>query len=301
MASPTTPTHGKLAAVYLRRENGFKGAGLNDLTWGSGYAGAASAYFEVVIDGVGTGTAGVDTFKWRQDGGAWTEEVDITGAAQALADSQTVTFGATTGHTADDQWTIGHLVDEATTESGSDAQITDSDHRILNPNSAPTWTDDGGESVLITDFTRGKATFSAAVGNVVVDGNNAWIVRSGLQQVGYLIGWSLSIQLDVADANRCGQHWKEGLPGQAGGSGSCQAHFIGTQAFFELLEAAAGGSPKYAFLELFNYDPDQDQSGDRMLAWAVIGGININAPIGAVVQNGLDFQVLGIPSFVANS
>lgn len=301
MASPTTPTHGKLAAVYLRRENGFKGAGLNDLSWGSAYAGAASAYFEVVIDGVGTGTGGVDTFKWRQDGGAWTEEVDITGAAQALADGQSITFAATTGHTAADQWTIGNLVDEPTTESGSDAQITDADHRILNPNSPPTFTDDGGESVLITDFTRGKATFSAAVGTVTVDGNNGWILRAGLEQVGYLIGWSLSVQVDMADANRAGQQWKEALPGQGGGSGSCDAFFIGTKAFFELLEAAAGGSPKYAFLELFNYDPDQDQSGDRLLAWAVVSGINVNAPLGEVVRDRLDFQVIGIPSFAANS
>ena len=65
MASPTSPTHGKLAAIYRLRPNGFKGNGLNDVTWGTGYSGGGtSGYFEVVIDGTGT----PDTFKWRQLG-----------------------------------------------------------------------------------------------------------------------------------------------------------------------------------------------------------------------------------------
>ena len=33
-------------------------------------------------------------------------------------------------------------------------------------------------------------------------------------------GWNLGVQLDMAEKNRAGQHWKEGLPGQAGWQGS---------------------------------------------------------------------------------
>ncbi|MEA2014863.1 MAG: hypothetical protein U9N38_06125, partial [Thermodesulfobacteriota bacterium] len=164
MGSPTIPTHGKLGALYILRPNGFSGSGLNDATWGTAYSAADSAYFEVVIDGVGTGGGGADTFKWRKDGGAWTTTVDITGAAQTLSDSQTITFAATTGHTADDQWIIGNLKDEPCTEVGDTAQITDTLMRLLNPNSPPTFTDGGGKNVLTTNNTNGTAVFDGNVG-----------------------------------------------------------------------------------------------------------------------------------------
>ena len=70
MASPSTPTHGKLAALYRRRPNGFKGVGLNDLTFGTAATNAATAYYEIVIDAEGT----PDTYKWRKDGGGWTAD-----------------------------------------------------------------------------------------------------------------------------------------------------------------------------------------------------------------------------------
>jgi len=301
MSSPTTPTHGKLGMIYRLRPNGFKGSGLNDVTWGSGFDGAATAYFEVVIDGELAGGGGVDTFKWRVNGGAWTTDVDITGAAQTLSDSQTITFAATTGHTADDQWTIGNFKDEATTESGADAQITDSTKRLLNANNIPTFTDDGGANILIVDCTRGKATFDANVGNVDVDGNNGFIVESGLQKVGYLFEWSFDITLDMADASRMQQKWKEGLPGQSGASGRAGSYLIGTNLFFEALEDGADGTQDYFLLELFNYDPDDDQTGDHFLVWAIINGINANASLNEVVKENVTFQCQGIPSFVANA
>lgn len=83
----------------------FTGTGLDDLTSGTGstyYTGNADATFTVVIDGVGS----PNTFKWKKDSGAWTTGVAITGSVQTLSDGVTITFGATTGHTATDQWTI---------------------------------------------------------------------------------------------------------------------------------------------------------------------------------------------------
>lgn len=296
MSSPTTPTHGKLAAIYRRRPNGFKGDGLNDAAWGTGYNGAFSTYFEVVIDSEGT----PDTFKWRKEGEAWTEDVNITGAAQTLSDGQTITFAATTGHTLNDQWSIGNLKDAVCDESGTEAQITASAKRLLNPNVPPTFTDDGGKNVLIIDYTRGKAVFDGNVGVVTVTGNNGFILESGMEKVGYLYGWSFDVSLEVAEAPRMGQHWKEYVPGQASASGSAESYFIGGDSFFDGLKDAAEAEDKYFLLELFSYDPDQDQSGDHFLAWVIFTGLSENAPINEIVKETVNFSIHGIPSFVAN-
>ena len=106
MASPSTPTHGKYGAIWRLRPSGFNGDGLNDVTWGTGFSGGGtSGYFEAEIDAEGT----PDTFQWRKNGGAYTTGVAITGAAQTLSDSQTITFGATTGHTSGDKCAIGNF------------------------------------------------------------------------------------------------------------------------------------------------------------------------------------------------
>ena len=47
-----------------------------------------------------------NTFKWAKDGGAETTDVDITTAAQTLAEGVTVTFAAKIGHTATNYWTV---------------------------------------------------------------------------------------------------------------------------------------------------------------------------------------------------
>lgn len=80
----------------------FTGAGLNDATFGGTYIGGGQTY-KVEIDGAGT----PDTFRWSDDGGStWNAStVAITGTAQTLSNGVTVTFGATTGHTATEFWT----------------------------------------------------------------------------------------------------------------------------------------------------------------------------------------------------
>lgn len=82
----------------------FTGSGLNDLTsGGTATAGiTATSTYEVEIDATGT----PDTFKWRLNGGAYTSGVSITGSAQTLSNGITVTFGATTGHTLGNSWSI---------------------------------------------------------------------------------------------------------------------------------------------------------------------------------------------------
>lgn len=80
----------------------FTGVGLDDMTPGIIFTGPFVKNFRVEIDGAGT----PDTFQWSNDGGATFEAttVPITGAAQTLEDGVTVTFAATTGHTATDLW-----------------------------------------------------------------------------------------------------------------------------------------------------------------------------------------------------
>lgn len=297
MASPTTPMHGKLGALYVLRPNGFKGSGLNDLTWGVGSTAADLTYYEVVIDAT---VASPDTFKWRVNGGAWTETVAITGAEQTLADGQKLTFGAIDGHLVGDQWVIGNLKDEPTTEAGSGAQITDATARLLNPNAPPVWTDDGGKTVLTVNFTDGSAVFTGAVGAVTVTGNNGYIPAIALQKVAYLIDWNLSLSLDMADCSRMGQQWKEALPGQAGGTGSANGYFIATQTLLNCLQESIAAGDKYFLLQLFNYDPDQDQTGDHINAWVSFTSFNVGASISEVVKEQVNFQLQGAISFTEN-
>ena len=97
--------------VYLNggdtiANNQFTGTGLDDSEFVGHYEGSGTTTYYVRIDGVGTGTGGVDTFEWSTDNFSTTEAtgVDITGAPQTLSDGIQVEFQATTGHTSGDTW-----------------------------------------------------------------------------------------------------------------------------------------------------------------------------------------------------
>jgi predicted secreted protein len=59
-------------------------------------------------------------------------------------------------------------------------------------------------------------------------------------------GWDLNVTLDLADASRQGQHWKESLPGQAGWSGSFSGQLVlgntEQKAFIDNLVTATPGT-----------------------------------------------------------
>lgn len=84
----------------------FTGSGLDDAYFTGHYEGTTNKTYYVQIDGVGTGTGGVDTFKWSYDNFTTTEAtgIDITGADQALGENIHIRFNATVGHTSDDKW-----------------------------------------------------------------------------------------------------------------------------------------------------------------------------------------------------
>lgn len=81
----------------------FIGIGPNNLTASGNYSGLIDKQFKIVIDGVGT----PNTFGWSADGGAtWTSGIAIVSGAMLLQDRVYVTFGATTGHVINDNWTF---------------------------------------------------------------------------------------------------------------------------------------------------------------------------------------------------
>jgi hypothetical protein len=84
----------------------FSGTGLNDGTLTGHYSGTGSTTYYVRIDGVGTGTGGVDTFEWSTDNFSTTEAtgVDIDTAGVTLSDGISIDFIAATGHTSGDTW-----------------------------------------------------------------------------------------------------------------------------------------------------------------------------------------------------
>jgi hypothetical protein len=104
----------------------------------------------------------------------------------------------------------------------------------------------------------------------------------------------------MADASRMGQQWKEALPGQAGGSGSANGYFIASETLLNCLQESIAAGDKYFLLQLFNYDPDQDQTGDHYNAWVTFTGFNVGADIGSVVKEQVNFQVVGQISFTEN-
>lgn len=108
---PTATTIARSITTIATTANGvavdFTGSGLDDATFGGTWAGTAPATYEVEITSAGT----PDVFKWRKTvnggtPGSYTTGVNITGAAQTLSTGVTVTFGATTGHTAGNSWLL---------------------------------------------------------------------------------------------------------------------------------------------------------------------------------------------------
>jgi len=107
----------------------------------------------------------------------------------------------------------------------------------------------------------------------------------------YEKGWTLNVTLDMADASRAGQQWKEGLPGQAGWSGS-----------FEIYHAAANVQQAVIFDNLVTAAPGTRLDGSRFVLDTAanyysgnfyITGISINATMGGIASASVNFQGTG--------
>ncbi len=298
MASPSVKTSGLEAALYRWRKNGFSGVGLNDGVWGA-YAGTATTYYEVEIDANGT----PDTFQWRQDGGGWTTDVAITGALQTFdSPTQGITFGATTGHTIGDKWSIGNLYDEGTTESTVYAQITTAANRVLNINNEPTFTDGGGANVTNIEHANGRAKFDANVGTVTVAGDNGYIPLGTIQPVAFAYDFSFTFAGKLIDGTCYQANWGTFVAGTGGMTGSASAFFLANKSFFKTLEDQVSSSLDNYYLMLpSTYDPDGDRTGDMYAMWVSISGVDTSAPVGEIVRETMNFTAEGYSAFYAQT
>jgi hypothetical protein len=96
-------------------------SGPDDAAAGGTYTGITGSVYEVEIDAEGT----PDTFKWRKDAGAYTSGVNITGAAQTLAEGIQITFTGTDNHTLADKWTLNVSPDTFSWQKDSGSVTSD--------------------------------------------------------------------------------------------------------------------------------------------------------------------------------
>lgn len=83
----------------------FTGSGLDDAYFIGHFEGTTSKTYYVRIDGVGTGTGGVDTFEWSYDNFSTTEATGVDLAPiVSLGENISIQFNANTGHTSGDKW-----------------------------------------------------------------------------------------------------------------------------------------------------------------------------------------------------
>jgi hypothetical protein len=104
----------------------------------------------------------------------------------------------------------------------------------------------------------------------------------------YSKGWSLSVSLDMADASRAGEDWKEALPGQSGWNGSFEIYFVAgnteQKAFFDNLVTAAPGT------KLTDVQFNLDATTNAFTGNIYITAVSINGSMGGVVTATVNFQ-----------
>ncbi len=104
----------------------------------------------------------------------------------------------------------------------------------------------------------------------------------------YSKGWSLNVNLDMADASRVGQNWKEAIPGQAGWSGSFEIYAVlgntEQKAFFDNIVTATPGT-KLTDVKFLLDATTNGYSGN-----VYITSVAVNAAMGGVVSATVNFQ-----------
>tara|TARA_R110002020_G_scaffold113252_2_gene260545 strand:+ start:12300 stop:13292 length:993 start_codon:yes stop_codon:yes gene_type:complete len=109
----------------------FNGSGLDDLTPGGLFTGTASVFFTVAIDNA---SSSPNTFKWKKGSGTYTTGVNCSTTPITLSDGVTIKFGALTGHTLGDTWSIlaEDSVDAVQSANGEELTIVDNSNYSTN-------------------------------------------------------------------------------------------------------------------------------------------------------------------------
>lgn len=101
-------------------------------------------------------------------------------------------------------------------------------------------------------------------------------------------GWQINENLDMGDASRSGQDWKEALPGQAGWSGSFSGQFVPgnteQKAFFDNIIATTPGT------KLTDVKFLLDGSTNALTGNIFLTGFSMSPGIGGVVTFTINFQ-----------
>jgi len=114
------------------------------------------------------------------------------------------------------------------------------------------------------------------------------VVEKNDVEMAYSKGWSISVNLDMADASRVGQDWKEALPGQSGWNGSMEIYFVAgnteQKAFFDNLITATPGT-KLTDVKFLLDGATNAFTGDIFIT-----GFSMTTGIAEVVSASLTFQ-----------
>lgn len=196
--------------------------------------------------------------------------------------------------------TAADLSSEACTVNGSDAQITDTAKRILNPNATLTITPTNSVNVLSIDYANGTVHFDGAPGVTTISGTSAYVAAGALVKTAQLFEWSLEIAIEAQEITDFQDAWKAFAGGQAEAQGQIQGYMAGSN-FFDDLEDQADGTMAYWFLRLFSYDPDDDGTGDHWDLWAMFTSMNFNVPVGEYIKEAISYRSVGRPCFAANA
>jgi len=104
----------------------------------------------------------------------------------------------------------------------------------------------------------------------------------------YSKGWTLNVNLDMADTTAQPDAWKTGIPGMAGWNGSFEMYFVTgnteQKAFFDNMVAAGPGT------KLTDVQFNLDTTTNAFIGDIYVTGITINPSMGDVVSATVNFQ-----------
>lgn len=113
-------------------------------------------------------------------------------------------------------------------------------------------------------------------------------IEKGGTKVEFSADWNIQVQLDMADASRQGQHWKEGLPGQAGWSGSMNYQLVlGNTEQKALVDNIIAATPGTKLTDIkFLLDADTNALTGNLF----VTSLNITSSVGDIVKGSFNFQ-----------
>ena len=107
----------------------------------------------------------------------------------------------------------------------------------------------------------------------------------------YSVGYSLDVSLDMADASRQGQNWKESLPGLAGASGTMEYMLVlGNTEQKALVDNLITATPG---VKLTDIKFLLDGSTNAFTGDIFVTGFSVNTTIGDVVKGSFPFVLDG--------